>query len=68
MIGTPLFRQATLHMPSGKDLVINAPRKSDKDIYVKGVKLNGKKIADWKLTHKQLKEGGTLDFTMSEKK
>ena len=68
VIGTPLFRRAVLHMPSGKDLVINAPRKSDKAIYVKGVKLNSKKITDWKLTHKQLVEGGTLDFTMSEKK
>ena len=68
VIGTPLFRRAVLHMPSGKDLVINAPRKSDKAIYVKGVKLNSKKITDWKLTHKQLVEGGTLDFMMSEKK
>ena len=52
-------------MPSGKELVINAPRKSDKAIYVKGVKLNGQKITDWKLTHRQLMDGGTLDFTMS---
>lgn len=68
VIGTPLFQHATLHMPNGKELVINAPRKSDKAIYVKGVKLNGKKITDWKLTHQQLIQGGTLDFTMSEKK
>lgn len=68
VIGTPLFQKAVLHMPNGKDLVINAPRKSDKAIYVKSVKLNGKKITDWKLTHQQLMEGGILDFTMSEKK
>lgn len=68
VIGTPLFQKAVLHMPNGKDLVINAPRKSDKAIYVKSVKLNGKKITDWKLTHHQLMEGGSLDFTMSEKK
>ena len=68
VIGTPLFRHAVLHMPGGNDLTINAPRKSDKAIYVKGVKLNGKKITDWKLTHQQLIAGGTLDFTMSEKK
>lgn len=68
VIGTPLFQKAVLHMPNGKDLVINASRKSDKAIYVKSVKLNGKKITDWKLTHQQLMEGGTLDFTMSEKK
>lgn len=68
VIGTPLFQKAVLHMPNGKDLVINAPRKSDKAIYVKSIKLNGKKITDWKLTHQQLMEGGTLDFTMSAKK
>ena len=68
VIGTPLFQKAVLHMPNGKDLVINAPRKSDKAIYVKSVKLNGKKITDWKLAHQQLMEGGSLDFTMSEKK
>lgn len=68
VIGTPLFQKAVLHMPNGKDLVINAPRKSDKAIYVKSVKLNGKKITDWKLTHQQLMEGGSLDFIMSEKK
>ena len=68
VIGTPLFQKAVLHMPNGKDLVINAPCKSDKAIYVKSVKLNGKKITDWKLTHQQLMEGGSLDFTMSEKK
>ena len=68
VIGTPLFRRAVLHMPTGNDLTINAPRKSDKAIYVKGVKLNGKKISDWKLSYQQLIEGGTLDFVMSEKK
>jgi len=68
VIGTPLFRRAVLHMPGGKDLTINAPRKSDKAIYVKSVKLNGQKITDWRLTHRQLVDGGTLDFTMSEKK
>ena len=55
-------------MPGGKDLTISAPRKSEKAIYVKGVKLNGQKITDWRLTHQQLMAGGTLDFTMSEKK
>ena len=68
VIGTPLFQKAVLHMPNGKDLVINAPRKSDKAIYVKSVKLNGKKITDRKFTHQQLMEGGSLDITMSEKK
>jgi len=67
-IGTPLFQKATLHLAGGKDFTIQAPRKSDKAIYVKGVKLNGQKITDWTLTHKQIMAGGTLQFQMSEKK
>ena len=67
-IGTPLFQKATLHLAGGKDFTILAPRKSDKAIYVKGVKLNGQKITDWTLTHKQIISGGTLQFQMSEKK
>ena len=55
-------------MAGGKDFTILAPRKSDKAIYVKGVKLNGQKITDWTLTHKQIISGGTLQFQMSEKK
>ncbi len=67
-IGTPLFQKATLHLAGGKDFTILAPRKSDKAIYVKGVKLNGQKVTDWTLTHQQLMAGGTLQFQMSEKK
>ena len=67
-IGTPLFQKATLHLAGGKDFTIEAPRKSAKAIYVKGVKLNGQKITDWTLTHKQIVSGGTLQFQMSEKK
>ena len=67
-IGTPLFQKATLHLAGGKDFTILAPRKSDKAIYVKGVKLNGQKITDWTLTHSQIMAGGTLQFQMSEKK
>ena len=63
-IGTPLYKKATLHLADGKDFVINAPNKTDARIYVKKVKLNGKPITDFKLTHQQIMAGGTLDFQM----
>ena len=40
-IGSPLFRKATVHLENGKDLVVSAPKNSDKNVYVRGLKLNG---------------------------
>lgn len=68
VIGTPLFTESTIHLPNGKDFTIKAPRKSDKEIYVKSVKLNGKPITDLRLTQAQIMEGGVLEFKMSAKK
>ena len=64
VIGTPLYKKATLHLAGGKDFVINAPNKTDGRIYLKKVKLNGKPLTDLKITHQQIMAGGTLDFQM----
>ena len=64
VIGTPLYKKATLHLAGGKDFVINAPNKTDERIYVKKVKLNGKPLTDLKISHQQIMAGGTLDFQM----
>lgn len=68
VIGTPLFSETVIHLHNGKTFTIKAPRKSDKAIYVKGVKLNGKPIKDLRLTQKDIIEGGLLEFKMSDKK
>ena len=64
VIGTPLFTKATLHLENGKDFVISAPNKTAKRIHVKSVKLNGKPVKDYILTHQQIMAGGTLEFIM----
>ena len=63
-IGTPLFKQATLHLAGGKDFVISAPNKTPQRIHVKSVRLNGKPLTDWTLTHQQIMAGGTLEFNL----
>ena len=40
-IGSPLFKKATVHLENGKDLVVSAPKNNDKNVYVRGLKLNG---------------------------
>lgn len=64
VLGTPLFQRATLHMANGKDFIITAKNKTPERIHVKKVRLNGKPLKGFTLTHQQIVDGGTLEFTM----
>ena len=66
-IGTPLFNETVINLPNGKTFIVKSNRKSDKDIYVKSVKLNGVAITDWRITQQQIMEGGVLEFKMGRK-
>jgi predicted alpha-1,2-mannosidase len=63
-IGSPLFTKATVHLENGKKIVINAPRNNAKNVYVQGLKVNGKKYNSTSLSQSQLADGATLDFDM----
>lgn len=63
-IGSPLFTKATVALENGKKLVINAPKNSAKNIYVQGVKVNGKAWNKTSLPHDVLAAGATIDFDM----
>jgi predicted alpha-1,2-mannosidase len=63
-IGSPLFTKATVHLQGGKDLVINAPNNSAKNVYIQGLKVNGKAYSSTSLPQDLLAKGGTLDFDM----
>ncbi|MGH3648011.1 MAG: GH92 family glycosyl hydrolase, partial [Micromonosporaceae bacterium] len=66
-IGSPLFRKATIHLENGKDLVINAPDNNARNVYVKGVRVNGKPYDKTYLPHDVLAKGGVIDFEMDRK-
>ncbi len=66
-IGSPLFTKATVHLENGRKLVVKAPKNSAKNIYVQGLKVNGKKWTATSLPHDLLAKGGTLDFDMGAK-
>ena len=40
-IGSPLFTKATVHLENGKDIVVNAPENSARNVYVQGLKVDG---------------------------
>ncbi len=63
-IGSPLFTKATVHLENGRDLVVRAPRNSARNVYVQGVRLNGRPWNSTALPHALLARGGTLDFAM----
>ena len=65
-VGIPLFEKATIHLPSGRDFTITSDRngkKSESD-RVKQVKLNGRKLTDPVITHKDILDGGNMTFTL----
>jgi predicted alpha-1,2-mannosidase len=63
-VGSPLFTKATVHLPGGKDLVLNAPKNSAKNVYIQGLKVNGKPYSSTSLPHHLLASGARLDFDM----
>ncbi|MCX4723072.1 GH92 family glycosyl hydrolase [Streptomyces sp. NBC_01306] len=63
-VGSPQFTKATVHLDNGKDLVVKAPQNSTKNIYVQGLKVNGKAWNSTALPNDVLQHGGTLDFAM----
>ncbi|WP_216216951.1 GH92 family glycosyl hydrolase [Amycolatopsis aidingensis] len=64
VLGSPLFTRATLRLPGGAELVINAPRGGKDDIYVRGARLDGEPLrASW-ISHARLAAGGTLDIDL----
>ncbi|MEU6477667.1 GH92 family glycosyl hydrolase [Streptomyces sp. NPDC047017] len=63
-IGSPLFTKATVHLENGRDLVVKAPKNSAKNVYVQGVRFDGRAWNSTDLPHSLLSRGGVLEFDM----
>jgi putative alpha-1,2-mannosidase len=61
-IGTPVFKEAKIHLENGKTFSIT---KSGEGIYVASARLNEKTVRVSDFSHKELMEGGRLEFVMS---
>lgn len=66
-IGSPCVEEAVVSLPGGRTLTIKAPRLSEKNIYIRAVKLNGDPVRNRFLEHSDLLSGGELVFEMSDK-
>jgi predicted alpha-1,2-mannosidase len=65
-IGSPIFTKVTIHLHSGKDIILAAPNTSRDAKYVQSATWNGTPLTRLWLTHKTLKAGGTLNLTMQD--
>ncbi|RVX40981.1 putative alpha-1,2-mannosidase [Nonomuraea polychroma] len=67
VIGSPLFTKATVHLENGEDLVVKAPDNSRRNVYVQGLKVDGRPYTKTYLPHDLLARGGVLEFDMGPK-
>lgn len=65
VVASPLFEKITIHLENGKDIVIEAPN-AEKTPYVKAIKLNGQDYNKSFINYDDIKNGGKIQFTMSE--
>ena len=65
VIGAPYLPYMKLTLENGKELVIKADKVSDKNRYVKSVKLNGKPYHKAFIGQQDIMNGGELTFEMS---
>ena len=65
IIGTPMLEEAVIQLPDGKTFTIKAPRKEHNEIYIRSMRLNGKKYTKNYITHQDIMNGGTLEFVMT---
>ncbi len=63
---SPLFEKTVIKLYNGKQLTVKANNPAD-NIYIDKVTLNGVEISKNFITHKQLMEGGELNFTLTNK-
>ncbi|MBS1664116.1 MAG: GH92 family glycosyl hydrolase [Bacteroidetes bacterium] len=64
VLGTPLFKKATIHLENGKDFVISAPANSASNLYVQGAMLNGQAYGKNWISHTAIQKGGTFSLSM----
>ena len=67
-LGSPLFPRATVQMPNGKTLVVEASGNTPETVYVRSVSFNGRSQSGPTIAHAELSAGGTLRFEMSSQK
>ncbi len=65
LLTAPLFERSEIHLPNNKTFIISTENFSENNIYIKNILLNKKPLNRLFITHKEIINGGTLEFEMS---
>ena len=65
-IGSPMFKKSIIKMSEKVSFTIIADNASNDNIYIQSATLNGKDFNRTTITHKELMQGGTLQFKMGK--
>ena len=68
VIGAPQIPEAVVNLPGGKKFTMKAKGLSEGNKYVKGVKIDGKPVTDWRISYDRIMSGCTLEFEMGPEK
>ena len=64
VIGTPLFKQAIIHLENGQSFTIQAKNISNANFYIQSAELNGKPLKKSSLSYFDILKGGTNKYVM----
>ena len=67
VIGSPNAQETVINLENGKTFKISAPKLTNKNVYIKSVKLNGNPYTKAYISHADIMNGGELSFEMSDK-
>ncbi len=62
--GSPIVQQAEIEIAPGKIFTVKAPAASLENKYIQKVTLNGQELNRSYITHQEIMDGGSLEFTM----
>jgi predicted alpha-1,2-mannosidase len=65
VIGSPLFKKATLHLQNGNTFEITSKNNSERNFYIESANLNKKSYNNSFIKFDAIQKGGTLQFNMS---
>ncbi|HBE40004.1 MAG TPA: alpha-mannosidase [Bacteroidales bacterium] len=67
IITSPGFDEVIIQLPENKNFTISTINRSDKNIYIKSATINGKKLKRNYITHKEIMEGGMVEFRLGSR-
>ncbi|MDR2763853.1 MAG: GH92 family glycosyl hydrolase [Tannerella sp.] len=67
VLGAPQIKQVTLELPNGNLFTVKANNLSQANKYVQAIRLNGQPVTEKTIQYDDIKNGGLLEFDMTDK-